>query len=491
MSAPASVDVDVDVLIIGAGIAGIDAAYRVQSETKLSYAVVEARNEIGGTWSLFKFSGVRSDIDMIQYGYSFRPWTKDKLIAEGWEIRQYIDDVATEKGIKDKVKFQRRVQSASWSSAEKRWTVTLRCTDPSGGNHEPEVMTSRFIFSCTGYYDDQKGYYPPIKGAQLFKGPLVRPQFWPDNLDYRGKKVVIIGSGATAATLLPSMSRGKDGASSVTLLQRSPSYYFALPSERPIVNVFRRWAPASTDQLMRWWLSTVDFLFFLWCLMFPNAARRLIRFLTARQLPPHIPLDPHFDPKYTPWKERLCMVADGDFFQTLRSGKGHIATGVIDTFTPDGIQLVDGTFLEADVVVQATGLEVRILGGIDYKVDGETVETGKRWLYRGTMLSNVPNLINSNGYFFQAWTLGADISARSFTKLVRHMEKKGYSSATPIPPDGIEQITERFVTSGYIVRASGRFPKVSTKKPWKGRSHMLADWLDLHFANVEEDMRFE
>ena len=478
-------EVDIDVAVVGAGISGINAGYHIQSSTKLSYQIYDTRDEIGGTWSLFNFTGIRSDVDMFSYAYPFRPWTGDEAIADGAQIKRYLKDVAREFGIDKKINYGHRVQLASWSSEAKRWTLRMIVE-----GEKEKVVTSRFLFSGAGYYNHNKGYYPELTGRDDFQGQIVRPQFWPEDFNFRDKKVVILGSGSTTTTLFPNMVN-QIGDGSVTVLQRSPSYYLTISKTRPIINMLRRWFPWPTNWILRIYSGYYDFVRFMIYRTFPRLSRWYLRRHVAHQLPSNVPLDPHFDPKYLPWHQRLCFVPDGDFFKALQSGKGgHIATGTIDTLVKDGIKLNDGSKLECDIIVQATGLELCIGASIPLQVDGKNINAGETFWYRGHMLSNIPNFVLAQGYFFQGYTLGSDIASRSFIRLANHMARNGFKSATPTPPDDLQEDTTEHVNPGYFLRAIGTVPRTSFQKPWIQTQEWFSDWIALRFGKVDEDIVF-
>lgn len=423
-------------------------------------------------------------------GFPFRPWHSNTSIADAGDIATYIEDTAKEFGIDKKIKYNHKVTQASWSSKEKKWTLKMELSDEKKNVVAEKIVLANFIFACSGYYSYDEGYYPDLPGATNFQGDVLKPQFWPENYDYTGKEVVVIGSGATAVTLLPNMIKG--GAKHATMLQRSPGYYMLLARVDPVARVLSWFLPQA---FVSWYMrirNSIRFtLFFVLCKMFPNAARRVIRFLTARQLPSRIPLDPHFQPNYKPWDQRVCIVPDGDFFQSLRDGTGDIATGHIDTFTKTGIRLKDGTFLNADVVVQATGLKVQLFGGCDLIVDGRKVETGKKTIYRGQMLDGVPNLALSFGYTNASWTLGSDLCSQYVCQLLNHMTLNGKKAATPrLPQSKDKEAPAINLSAGYIQRAQGVFPKSTGAWPWKMKDNYLKDYIRTSFGDQITDIEF-
>ncbi|MBF6239257.1 NAD(P)/FAD-dependent oxidoreductase [Nocardia otitidiscaviarum] len=454
----------VDVLIIGAGLSGIGMACHLGKEgTGRSYLILERRTAIGGTWDLFRYPGIRSDSDMYTFGYGFRPWIGTKVLADGPHIRQYIEDTAAEYGVTDRIRFGRRVVEASWDSAAELWTV--RAHDERTG--ETEIYTSNFLIGCTGYYDYDNGYRPTFPGEERFQGPIVHPQHWPEDLDYTGKRVVVIGSGATAITLIPSMS---DTAGHVTMLQRSPTYIAALPADDPVaVGLKLAKVPAKLAyklgrarnialQRASYQLSRTN----------PALSRKLMLAAVRAQVGPGIDMR-HFTPSYNPWDQRLCVVPNGDLFRVLRSGKASIVTDRIATFTETGIQLESGDEIPADIVISATGLTVQMLGGASLVVDGETLATRDLVAYKGALLGNVPNAMVVLGYTNASWTLKADLAAEYFCRLLNHMRDKGFTKVVAVPEEGDKSEASLMggaLTSGYIQRGDGVMPRQGTRGPW-------------------------
>ncbi|UZJ56881.1 hypothetical protein CBS101457_006201 [Exobasidium rhododendri] len=477
-----------DVVIIGAGISGINAAYRVQSETSCSYTLLETRSEIGGTWALFNYPGIRSDSDMFTLGFPFYPWTRKKTIADGADICDYVRETASHFGIDKKIEFNQKVASAAWSSKEALWTINI---DDVKAN-TTRKMTTRFLLFATGYYDYNEGYYPDLKGMEKFKGDIVKPQFWPEDLNYKGKKVVIVGSGATAVTLLPNMAKE---AAHVTLLQRSPSYFVTLPSVDKFASVYRKIFPAFLATiLLRLQFQAKSSFFYYMCRMFPNALRKVLRFLVKRELPPNIPLDPHFNPSYKPWDQRICMVPDGDMFKAFRAGTGSIATGHIKTLTSNSIVLESGQEIEADLIVQATGLKVQLLGGSSITIDGKKLKVSHQFIYKGQMLEGVPNMSLCFGYTNASWSLGSDLCSRYVCKLLNYMKENGYATVKPYCDHS--KVTEAPATnlsSGYLQRAKDEMPKATNSSPWNMKNNYFMDYLQFKFGkggNVVENMEF-
>ena len=404
----------VDVLIVGAGLSGIDAGYRLQTQCPdLGYAILESRDAIGGTWDLFRYPGIRSDSDMYTLGFPFRPWRGEKSIADGPDILQYIRDTAAEFGIDRRIRFGHRVIDASWSSEDARWTVRA-----STGQGTVEMSCS-FLYLCSGYYSYESGYLPDIPGLQDFAGTVVHPQFWPGDLDYEGKKIVVIGSGATAVTLVPALA---EKAEHVTMLQRSPTYVMSLPARDPIATRIRRLLPDRVaHRAVRTKNVVANLGFYQFCQRFPSAAKRMLRTLTERRLRGRIPVDPHFSPRYDPWDQRLCVVPDSDLFRTLRAGEAEIVTDRIDTVTEKSVRLESGRELEAEILIPATGLQLVPAGGIEFVVDGERIDLSARFIYRGMMLDGLPNAAMCLGYTNASWTLRADLASLYVCRLLRYM----------------------------------------------------------------------
>jgi cation diffusion facilitator CzcD-associated flavoprotein CzcO len=468
-----------DVLVVGAGISGIDAAYRLQTEhPQRTYAILEGRDAIGGTWDLFRFPGIRSDSDMFTLGFPFRPWRAATAIADGASIRRYLRETAAEFGIDQRIRFGRRVTAAAWSSPDQRWEVEVRTAD--GGT---ERYTCDFLFLGTGYYRYDHGYLPDFPGIGAYRGTVVHPQHWPEDLDCAGKGVVVIGSGATAVTLVPALA---ERGAHVTMLQRSPSYVIALPGTDHLVDRLPRWA----HRLVRWKNVLVSSAFYELARRAPGVAKRVLRAGLERQIPDHRIIDRDFTPRYQPWDQRLCVVPDGDMFRAMRAGRAEVVTDTIDTFTESGIRLASGRELPADVVVAATGLQLQIGGGMRITVDGADVDPGRTVVYRGCLLSGVPNLAICIGYVNASWTLRADLTARYVCRLLAHMDAHGYRSATP-EYDGAATTRPLITfTSGYVRRAADVLPKQGGSAPWVLRQSYPADLLSTRFGDVTRDMVF-
>jgi cation diffusion facilitator CzcD-associated flavoprotein CzcO len=459
-----------DVLIVGAGLSGIGAACHLQAECPgKSFAILESRGAIGGTWDLFRYPGIRSDSDMFTLGYRFRPWKDSKAIADGPSIRRYIEETATEHGVRDRIRFHHQVLSAAWSSDDARWTVNARRTDTG----EAVQLTCSWLSVCSGYYRYDEGFRPTFAGEQDFAGEIVHPQHWPEDFDATGKRIVVIGSGATAVTLVPSLA---GDAEHVTMLQRTPSYILSLPGRDPLAQLLRNKLPEKLAYpIVRWKNVLLSTLLYQFSRRRPAAARKLIRRLTEKQLPAGFDVDTHFNPPYDPWDQRLCLVPDGDLFRTLRRGEASIVTGRVDRFTEQGIALESGEHLDADVIVTATGLNVLPMGGMALTVDGVPVDVPERVSYKGMMLSGVPNFAMVIGYTNASWTLKADLVSQYVCRLINHLDAEGYASATPVaPPEGADQ-PFLDLASGYVQRSLAQLPKQGRRKPWRLNQNYVRD----------------
>ncbi len=475
-----------DVLVVGAGISGIDAAYRLQTECPdRTFAVFEGRADLGGTWDLFRFPGIRSDSDMYTLGFPFRPWTGSKSIADGASILQYLRDTVAEYGLDRRIRFDHRVTAAEWSTETSTWTVDVQI----GGESESTRYTCHFLYVCGGYYRYDHGYTPELPGIERFTGPVIHPQQWPEDLDYRDQRIVVIGSGATAVTMVPAMA---GEAAKVTMLQRSPSYFIAQPvrdesTERIHARLPRRLA----DGVIRWKHVLLTVAFFQLARRAPNLTRKALTTGVAKLLPPNVDVAPHFVPAYDPWDQRVCIVPDGDFFAALRSGKADVVTDRIDTFTEAGIRLESGTELPADIVVTATGLELLALGGISLSVDGVKIEPGATYMYRGFLLSGMPNFAFGLGYTNASWTLRVDLSARSVCKILNHMRARGYAKVVPTV-DGSPLVPKPFfdLDAGYIRRGADQLPKQASDAPWKLRQNYLLDAFEARFGDRDKALTY-
>ena len=472
-----------DVLIVGAGISGIDAAYRLQQRCPgRTFAILEGRDRVGGTWDLFRYPGVRSDSDMFTLGFPFRPWRGDLAIVGGGAIRDYVEDTAREFGLFDRICFGHRVARATWSSADARWTVEAE--------HEGAVrtLTCRFLYLASGYYDYAHGYRPNWPGEDEFQGWIVHPQVWPEDLDVSGKRIAVIGSGATAVTLVPALAQT---AAHVTLVQRSPSYIVSRPARDGMAGRLQRWLPARiADPLIRWKNLLLTIYFYRRARRNPTHVSRRIREEIGKALPAGYPVDRDFSPSYKPWDQRLCLVPDGDLFAAMRGGKVTLATGAIERFTASGLQLVTGERIEADIVVTATGLNMKLAGGIELVVDEDPVQLPERFIYKGMMLSDVPNLFLSFGYANASWTLRSDLTARTVCRLLNHMRRRGQSVCIP----HVERVMERRpvieFSSGYVQRAIAVLPSQGDRYPWRIEQNYVRDSFAMTFGPIGEALEF-
>jgi cation diffusion facilitator CzcD-associated flavoprotein CzcO len=472
-----------DVIVVGAGLSGVGAGHYLQTECPWArYAILEARDAIGGTWDLFRYPGIRSDSDMFTLGYRFRPWRGEKAIADGASILRYIEDTARESGIDRKVRFGHRIVRAEWSTTDSRWYVTAERADTG----EAVRLSCGFLFACSGYYRYDHGHLPEWDGIERFGGTIVHPQHWPEDLDHANARVVVIGSGATAITLIPTLART---AAHVTMLQRSPSYIGSLPEKNPIANLTRRFLPERwSGPLIRWMLALSTQAFYQLSRRRPEVVKRFLRKGLERELPPGYDIDTHFTPRYDPWDQRFCVAPDGDFFRAIRDGSASVVTDTIASFTERGVRLASGTELEADIVVTATGLQMLFLGGIELTVDGEKVDVSDRLVYKGMMLEDVPNLALAVGYTNASWTLKCDLTCGYVCRLLNHMRATGTAACRPVNTDAsVSSEPLLGLSSGYIRRSADEFPKQGSKMPWRVHQSYLADYRALHNSDVVDD----
>jgi cation diffusion facilitator CzcD-associated flavoprotein CzcO len=474
----------VDVLIIGAGLSGVGAAHHIQEAFPgRRYAILEARDAVGGTWDLFRYPGVRSDSDMHTLGYRFRPWTQAKAIADGPSILRYVRDTAAEAGIERHIRFGHRVVRAAWSSDDAQWTVEA----VHGGR--PVRLTASFLYLCTGYYHYDAGYEPEFPGIERFGGTVLHPQQWPADLDYAGKKVVVIGSGATAVTIVPAMA---DQAAHVTMLQRSPTYILSMPAEDAVANTLRRALGARRAYpIVRWKNVLLATTFYKLSRRRPGIVKSLLRKAAIRRLPPGYDVDTHFRPRYQPWDQRLCLVPDGDLFRAIRRGRASVVTDRITEFTASGLRLESGAGLEADIVVTATGLRLLAFGGIRLTVDGREVKLPETMAYKGMMLSGVPNFAFTVGYTNASWTLKADLVSEYVVRLLRYLDRNGYDQCVPANDD--PAVTEQPLLdfqAGYVLRSIHEFPKAGSRVPWQLSMSYPHDLLKLRYGRIGDAMRF-
>jgi monooxygenase len=476
-----------DVLIVGAGLSGIGAAHHLQAAfPRKNYAIFEARDSIGGTWDLFRYPGIRSDSDMQTLGYRFRPWTEAKSIADGPSILRYIRQTADDGAIEQHIRFHHRIERAEWSTEDARWTVHATRTDTG----EAVRVTCGFLFVCGGYYRYDEGYTPPFEGTERFAGPIVHPQHWPEDLDYAGKRVVVIGSGATAVTLVPALT---DKAAHVTMLQRSPSYVVTVPGADPIANGLRRLLPDRLAYpITRWKNVVLTTLVYQLSRRRPRLVKAAIRAGLKHQLPKGYDVDTHFKPRYQPWDQRMCIVPDGDLFRAIRKGRASVVTDRIATFTERGIELESGGELEADVIVTATGLNLQVFGGVKLSVDGHDVALPEAMAYKSMMLSGVPNYAFTVGYTNASWTLKADLVSEYVCRLLAHMDQHGYAQCTPTNDDpSIVEAPLLDFTAGYVQRSVHLFPKQGSRAPWRLGMNYAQDLVTLRHGRVDDGaMRF-
>jgi cation diffusion facilitator CzcD-associated flavoprotein CzcO len=472
-----------DLIIVGAGISGIDAAYRLKTRCPdRSWLILEARERIGGTWDLFRFPGVRSDSDMFTLGFPFRPWRSDLSIVDGPSIRQYVEDTAREYAIFDKIRFGHKAVRANWSSKDARWTIEA---EEAGRTLR---LTSSFLYFASGYYDYAAGHRPRWDGEEDFRGRIVHPQFWPEDVDYAGKRIAVIGSGATAVTMVPALA---ETAAHVTMVQRTPSYIVARPARDPIARGLQRFLPAAlADRLVRWKNVLLTMFSFWQARKRPRKFSDWIAAQLSKALPPDYPIERDFRPPYDPWDQRLCLVPDGDLFAAMRSGKVSIATGVIDRFTPGGLRMASGETIDCDIIVTATGLAVKLLGGIELSVDGEPVRPSDLMIYKGMMLSGVPNLFIAFGYTNASWTLRSDLTARSVCRLLNRMKRDGHEVCAPRADPGAEPRPVMELTSGYVRRAEATLPKQGHRHPWRVPQNYLRDTAAMTFRPIDEGLEF-
>jgi cation diffusion facilitator CzcD-associated flavoprotein CzcO len=476
----------VDVLIVGAGLSGVGAAVHLRRDCPdKTFTILEARSAIGGTWDLFRYPGIRSDSDMFTLGYTFKPWTDAKAIADGHSIREYVRETAREYGIEDKIRFRHRVRGAEWSTQTARWTVHAQREDTG----EPVTLTCSFLYACAGYYRYDQGYTPEFAGVEGYRGQIIHPQHWPEDLDYAGKRIVVIGSGATAVTLVPALA---EQAAHVTMLQRSPTYIISLPSKDGVADALRAKLPAMLAySIVRWKNVLMTLGVFQLSRRAPGLVKRLLRKGVEAQLPPGYDVDMHFKPRYNPWDERLCLVPDGDFFKAIRAGRSSVVTDRIDRFTDKGVRLASGAELEADIIVTATGLNLQAVGGIALTVDGTEVNLADTVAYKGFMLSGVPNFALTLGYTNASWTLKADLIGQYLCRLFKLMDARGEQIVVPEPPPAGAPLSPFLdLKSGYVRRSAHLLPKQGPAKPWRAYQNYLRDRLLLRRGPVDDHLRF-
>lgn len=473
-----------DVVIIGAGFSGIAAAYHLQKRCPhLSYVILEARDDLGGTWDLFRYPGIRSDSDMYTFGFSFRPWTGTSVVAKGEEIKEYLRQTAREFGIDRNFRFRHKVESLNWSDSSKHWTL-----DVIDQHSNSTAVTAGFVLTCTGYYDYSAGHNPEIANRQAFNGSIIHPQFWPDNLDYSAKKIVVIGSGATAVTIVPAMARE---AGHVTMLQRSPSFVAGRPARDELPVRLRKFLPQSwVHRIMRWRNILTHLYLYGLARRKPDMVRTALVDMAANAVGPECDAKTHFNPRYNPWDQRLCFVPDNDLFDAIRIGKASVVTGDIEMFTPSGLALISGEQIEADIVVMATGLSLQLMGDIPITVNGQTVNPAATTTYKGLMYAGIPNLASIFGYTNAPFTMRADPSMKVITRILTTMKRDGWRRCLPVAEG--ERSEQPFIDleSGYVARSVDKFPKQGIKDPWRIRQNYLRDRFALEWQRVGKGLEF-
>ena len=472
---------DFDVIIVGAGLSGIGVAYHLQRDCrKKSFIILEGREALGGTWDLFRYPGIRSDSDMHTLGYRFRPWRGEKAITDGPSILDYLNDTAREYGIDRKIRYQHKVKRASWSSTEARWTLEIE-----GADGKEVTFTCNFLQMCSGYYDYDAGYMPGWAGMERFKGQILHPQKWPEDLDYAGKRVVVIGSGANAVTLVPAMT---DKALHVTMLQRSPTYIVARPAKDPIANwLYAKLPEGLAHTLARWKNILLSMYFYNAARKNPEGAKQRIISMAKAELGPGIDMGKHFTPRYNPWDQRLCLVPDGDLFKAIRENRASVVTKQIDSFSKNGVRLTDGSELEADMIVTATGLVLQVLGGVEVSVDGRAIDFARELTYKGMMYADVPNLASAFGYTNASWTLKCDLTCEYVCRLINYMDRHNYRQCVPHNSDPtIEPMPSLDFSSGYVQRSIAKLPKQGSKRPWRLYQNYALDIVSLRLGKVDD-----
>ncbi|KAH6974654.1 monooxygenase flavin-binding family protein-like protein [Ilyonectria sp. MPI-CAGE-AT-0026] len=477
--------VDYDIIVIGAGISGINTAYRIQTELpNKSWTMLEARDAIGGTWDLFRYPGIRSDSDLHTFGFSWRPWNSTKSIADGDSILEYMKECADVTGISQKIQFRHRVNTLNWSSKRSSWSLSV-----TENGAVTETITARWVVFGTGYYSYEKAMPVTVPGIENFEGTVIHPQFWPTDFDYTSKKIVVIGSGATAITLLPALA---EKASHVIMLQRTPTFIFSQPQKDTVAAVIRKILPSSfASKIIRLkWIFT-SLLFFKYCRAFPNASRKFLLSEAKKQLPSHIPVDPHFSPPYNPWEQRLCSCPSGDFYKVLSDGKGSVITANIDTIDEKAIHLKDSNeVLCPDVIVTATGLNVQLFGGANVTVDDQKIDLGSKHIWRGAMVEGLPNVVAMIGYTNASWTLGADANATLFVRIVKQMDIKGAGVVTPTATEKMADKPLLNLNSTYLNRVQKSLPKAGDKGPWRPRNDYWRDVWTSKYGGIEDGLKY-
>ena len=478
-----------DVVIVGAGLSGIGAACHLEDHCpNKTYTLLESRAALGGTWDLFRYPGIRSDSDMHTLGYRFKPWREKKAIADGSSIRNYMNETVSEYGIEKHIRYHQKLRTASWSSDDSRWTLEIEQTQPNSEGREVVQLTCNFLFMCSGYYNYARGHRPIFEGAERFAGQILDPQFWPEDLDYAGKRVAVIGSGATAVTIVPSMA---EQAAHVTMVQRSPTYVVSRPAEDRIANTLRRFLPGKwAYALTRFKNVTLQRFLYGRTRTQPEKVKELILRRVQDALGPDYDVETHFTPSYNPWDQRLCLVPDGDLFEAIKSGRASVVTDHIDSFTESGIQLQSGEKVEADIIVTATGLELEVLGGVQFSVDGKPVDFADTWTYKGMMYSGIPNLVQTFGYINASWTLRADLTSEYVCRLLNRMDELGVDQCVPrLRPEDSGMPARPWIddfTPGYMQRMMHLFPKQGDRGPWRNTQNYTADKKMIRKAPLED-----
>ncbi|WP_102144919.1 flavin-containing monooxygenase [Mycobacterium hubeiense] len=471
-----------DVVIVGAGISGISAAWHLQDRCpSKSYAILERRDNLGGTWDLFKYPGIRSDSDMFTLGFRFKPWTSEKAIADGPSIMAYLKDTVAEYGIDKHIRYRHRVLAAEWSDADNKWTVRIE------QDGEESEITCSFLFACSGYYNYDEGYSPKFEGAEDFEGTIIHPQHWPEDLDYTGKKIVVIGSGATAVTLIPALANS--GAGHVTMLQRSPTYIGSLPDVDPFTVRMNKTLPEKPAYVVNRWKSILfQSAQYQLARRFPKFMRKTLMTMAQRRLPEGYDVEKHFGPRYNPWDERLCLAPNGDLFKTIKAGKADVVTDTIDRFTAKGIRLTSGEELEADIIVTATGLNLQLFGGAQILRNGVPIELNETMAYKGMMLSGMPNMAFTIGYTNASWTLKADLVSEFVCRVLNYMDDNGFDTVVPEHPgDAVDERPLMDFTPGYVLRALDRLPKQGSRAPWRLKQNYLLDLRLIRNGKVDDE----
>jgi len=472
----------IDVLIIGAGLAGIGGACQLRRNCPdRSFMVLESRAASGGTWDLFRYPGIRSDSDMYTYSYGFKPWKDKSTIADGHKILNYIREAAAENDVERHIRYQHKVVAANWSSSDNRWLVTAE----RGNTGESVTIRCKFMFNCSGYYDYERGYTPEFAGIDDFNGQVVHPQHWPEDLDYQGKRVVVIGSGATAVTLVPAMSKDTG---SLVMLQRTPTYIASIPAEDPMANKLRKWLPDNwAFRLTRWQKVLFQIYIYQLSRRKPQQLRKYLIGQVRKALGRDYDVATHFTPDYNPWDQRLCAVPDGDLFAAIRAGNAEVVTDHIDQFNEEGIQLKSGKQLDADIVILATGLNLKFAGGVKHSFDGKELDITEHFIFRGMMFSGLPNMAFTVGYTNSSWTLKADLTGKYVSRLLNKMSRHGYTTVTPRLKGAVDEVPMLDFDAGYVLRARERMPKNGNRLPWQNYQNYVRDFIGLRLGRLNDD----